>query len=114
MTQYRKEVDLLGEREVPADAYWGIHTLRAVENFNISNVTISDVPEFVRGMVMVKKAAGAHFLRRVGVKSLERLAHDYQFGIAFKFAAEQKLLEHSAGKGRDFFVDLNADSRLVN
>lgn len=52
----RKEVDLLGERDVPADAYWGIHTLRAVENFNISNVTISDVPEFVRGMVMVKKA----------------------------------------------------------
>ncbi|MBS5013970.1 MAG: aspartate ammonia-lyase, partial [Haemophilus parainfluenzae] len=29
MTQYRKEVDLLGERDVPADAYWGIHTLRA-------------------------------------------------------------------------------------
>ena len=56
MTQFRKEVDLLGERDVPADAYWGIHTLRAVENFNISNVTISDVPEFVRGMVMVKKA----------------------------------------------------------
>lgn len=52
----RIEVDLLGEREVPADAYWGIHTLRAIENFNISNVTISDVPEFVRGMVMVKKA----------------------------------------------------------
>ncbi|WP_032092369.1 aspartate ammonia-lyase [Necropsobacter rosorum] len=52
----RKEVDLLGEREVPADAYWGIHTLRAVENFKISNMTISDIPEFVRGMVMVKKA----------------------------------------------------------
>ena len=52
----RIEVDLLGEREVSNDVYWGIHTLRAVENFNISNVTISDVPEFVRGMVMVKKA----------------------------------------------------------
>lgn len=49
-------MDLLGEREVPADAYWGIHTLRAVENFNISNAVISDVPDFVRGMVMVKKA----------------------------------------------------------
>lgn len=36
MTVTRKEVDLLGEREVPADVYWGIHTLRAVENFNIS------------------------------------------------------------------------------
>ncbi|PSV24338.1 MULTISPECIES: aspartate ammonia-lyase [unclassified Photobacterium] len=53
----RIEEDLLGERHVPADAYWGIHTLRAIENFNISNTTISDVPEFVRGMVFTKKAA---------------------------------------------------------
>ncbi|AWX14888.1 aspartate ammonia-lyase [Mergibacter septicus] len=56
MSNTRKEVDLLGEREIPAEVYWGIHTLRAVENFNISKVTISDIPEFVRGMVMVKKA----------------------------------------------------------
>jgi len=53
----RIEEDLLGQRHVPADAYYGIHTLRAIENFNISNMTISDVPEFVRGMVMTKKAA---------------------------------------------------------
>ncbi len=52
----RVEEDLLGQRHVPADAYYGIHTLRAVENFNISNVTISDVPEFVRGMIMTKKS----------------------------------------------------------
>ncbi|SMB88256.1 aspartate ammonia-lyase [Pasteurella testudinis DSM 23072] len=57
MTAVRIEKDLLGEREVPAEVYWGIHTLRAVENFNISNAVISDIPEFVRGMVMVKKAA---------------------------------------------------------
>ena len=56
MKDVRVEVDLLGEREVPNDAYGGIHTLRAIENFNISRNTISDVPEFVRGMVMVKKA----------------------------------------------------------
>lgn len=55
--QYRIEEDLLGTREVPSEAYYGIHTVRAVENFNISNATISDVPEFVRGMVMTKKAA---------------------------------------------------------
>ncbi|MFH0255689.1 aspartate ammonia-lyase [Vibrio rumoiensis] len=55
--QFRIEEDLLGTREVPAEAYYGIHTIRAVENFNISNATISDVPEFVRGMVMTKKAA---------------------------------------------------------
>ncbi|CZF83290.1 aspartate ammonia-lyase [Grimontia marina] len=53
----RIEEDLLGERHVPSDAYYGIHTLRAVENFNISRTTISDVPEFVRGMVFTKKAA---------------------------------------------------------
>ncbi len=53
----RIEEDLLGMREVPAEAYYGIHTLRAIENFYISNSKISDIPEFVRGMVMVKKAA---------------------------------------------------------
>ncbi|QJW35624.1 aspartate ammonia-lyase [Cellulosimicrobium protaetiae] len=53
----RVEADLLGTREVPADAYWGIHTLRATENFQISGTVISDIPELVRGMVMVKKAA---------------------------------------------------------
>lgn len=57
MTATRLEKDLLGERAVPAEVYWGIHTLRAIENFNISNAVISDIPEFVRGMVMVKKAA---------------------------------------------------------
>lgn len=54
---FRTEEDLLGTREVPSDAYYGIHTVRAIENFNISNQCISDVPEFVRGMVMTKKAA---------------------------------------------------------
>lgn len=53
----RKEHDLLGTREVPADAYYGIHTVRAVENFTISSTTISDIPAFVKGMVYTKKAA---------------------------------------------------------
>lgn len=52
----RKETDLLGERLIFNDVYWGIHALRAVENFKISSQKISDIPEFVRGMVMVKKA----------------------------------------------------------
>ncbi|WP_295698911.1 lyase family protein, partial [uncultured Neisseria sp.] len=52
----RIEHDLLGDREIPANVYWGIHTLRAIENFKISTQKISDVPQFVRSMVMVKKA----------------------------------------------------------
>lgn len=54
---FRIEEDLLGKRKVPADAYYGIHTLRAIENFTISTTNISDIPELVRGMVFTKKAA---------------------------------------------------------
>ena len=53
----RIEHDLLGEMEVPNDVYYGVHTMRAIDNFQISWVTINNVPEFIRGMVMVKKAA---------------------------------------------------------
>ena len=53
----RVEVDLLGQREVPEQAYYGVHTLRAIENFRISHTTINDVPQMIRGMVMVKKAS---------------------------------------------------------
>lgn len=56
MTTWRNEVDLLGEKQVPTDAYYGIHTLRAMENFTISDRTINEVPSFIRGMVQVKKA----------------------------------------------------------
>jgi aspartate ammonia-lyase len=50
----RIEHDLLGEREIPADAYWGIHTLRATENFNLS--THKTAPALIKAMAIVKKA----------------------------------------------------------
>jgi aspartate ammonia-lyase len=53
----RRERDLLGEREVPAEAYWGIHTLRAVENFPITGIPIGHFPELVRALALVKQAA---------------------------------------------------------
>jgi len=53
----RSETDLLGSKSIPSDAYYGIHTLRAMENFEISNEKIGDCVEFVRGMVKTKKAA---------------------------------------------------------
>jgi aspartate ammonia-lyase len=61
----RSEHDLLGNAEVPADAYWGIHTLRAVENFPITGVPIGHFPDFVRALVLVKQAA-ARANRRLG------------------------------------------------
>ena len=53
----RTEEDLLGAREVPLEAYWGIHTLRAMENFQISGSVVGDEEAFVRGMVQVEKAS---------------------------------------------------------
>lgn len=54
---YRMEHDLLGEKQVPADAYYGIQTARALENFQISGRTVRDYPEFVRALAVVKLAA---------------------------------------------------------
>ncbi|TSD40398.1 aspartate ammonia-lyase [Rhodococcus sp. KBS0724] len=53
----RIEHDLLGDRDIPADAYWGIHTLRAVENFPISGIPISTYPDLVVALGCVKQAA---------------------------------------------------------
>src|SRR5690242_8351478 len=58
MTQpVRTEHDLLGDRAVPADAYYGIHTLRALENFPITGTPISIYPELVTALACVKQAA---------------------------------------------------------
>lgn len=54
---FRIEHDLLGDREIPADAYWGIHTLRAVENFPISGQTLQTAPELVIALAAIKQAA---------------------------------------------------------
>ena len=53
----RIEHDMLGERAIPADAYWGVHTLRAVENFPITGRAIGLWPELVRALALVKNAA---------------------------------------------------------
>lgn len=52
----RIEEDLLGCLDVPSEVYYGVHTLRAVDNFHISGTTVNQFPEFIRGMVQVKKA----------------------------------------------------------
>lgn len=53
----RREHDLLGERDVPYEYYYGIQTLRALENFNISGITLNFFPDLVKSLAMVKMAA---------------------------------------------------------
>src|ERR671916_459505 len=53
----RVEHDLLGQREVPADALYGVQTLRALENFPITGVPLREFPELVEALAAVKEAA---------------------------------------------------------
>jgi aspartate ammonia-lyase len=87
---FRTERDPLGERQVPSEAYYGIQTLRAMENFPISGVTAP--PELVTATILIKKAAA-----EANVAS-GRLAPD--IGDAIKRAADEIL----AGQLRDQFV----------
>jgi aspartate ammonia-lyase len=54
---FREEHDLIGDELVPVDAYYGIQTLRAIRNFDITGVPISHFPQLIRALAMVKKAA---------------------------------------------------------
>jgi aspartate ammonia-lyase len=71
LAKTRIESDSLGSREIPAEAYWGIHTLRAQENFDITKREISVYPELVTALAMVKQAA-ARANREVGALDAKR------------------------------------------
>ena len=53
----RIERDLLGEKEIPGDAYYGVQTARAKENFQISGIPINHYPGFIEAWAIVKLAA---------------------------------------------------------
>ena len=54
---YRIENDLLGDLQVPENAYYGVQTQRAIENFYISGVKLNQYPQFIKGLAYVKWAA---------------------------------------------------------
>ncbi|MDQ5840043.1 MAG: aspartate ammonia-lyase [Chloroflexota bacterium] len=87
---YRTETDPLGEKQVPADALYGIQTLRAVENFPISG--LRPLPAFVDAVIWIKKAAALTH------KQTGRL--EARLGDAIVRAADEIL----AGQHRDQFV----------
>jgi len=68
----RVEKDLLGEKNIPADAYYGVQTARALENFQLSGVLINHYPGFVEAWAMVKLAA-ARANTDVGAMKKDRL-----------------------------------------
>ncbi len=57
--KFRVESDLLGELQVPVDAYYGVQTQRALNNYKISTTRMCDYPEYIIAMAYVKMAAAA-------------------------------------------------------
>ncbi len=55
--KFRVESDLLGELQVPAEAYYGVQTQRAINNYKISGKHMCDYPEYVKAIAYVKLAA---------------------------------------------------------
>jgi aspartate ammonia-lyase len=92
MTQFRTEKDTLGEVKVPADALYGAQTQRARENFPISG--LPPQPDYLWGMVMIKKAAA--------LANMDTGRLDKAIGEAIVEAADEAL----AGKHQaDFVID---------
>ncbi len=73
---YRIESDLLGELEVPVDAYYGVQTQRALNNYHVSANHMSDYPDFVVSIAYVKWAAA------LANEELGALPHDVAQAIA--------------------------------
>ncbi len=66
----REEHDLLGYKQVPVEYYFGVQTMRALENFHISRVRLNFFPEFIRALADVKQAA-AEANRELGLLEAE-------------------------------------------
>jgi aspartate ammonia-lyase len=88
----RTEHDLLGDRAVPAEAYYGVHTVRALENFAITGSAISIYPDLVAALACVKQAAA------IANSELELL--DERRAVAIRLACE----EIREGRLHDQFV----------
>ena len=53
----RQETDLIGTREIPVEALYGVQSVRGFENFKISGKLMNDYPNFIKGMALTKKGA---------------------------------------------------------
>jgi aspartate ammonia-lyase len=110
----RIEKDLLGEKEVPANAYYGVQTARALENFRLSGVLINHYPGFVESWAIVKLAA-ARANTDVGAMKPERLAaieKASQAVLAGKYHDQFLVDWYQGGAGTS--TNMNANEVLAN
>lgn len=111
---YRTEHDLLGDKQVPESAYYGVQTARALENFHITGVPISHYPDLIRALAMVKMAA-ARANHECGIfgadvlKGIEAACKDLLDG---KFHEQFSVDVIQGGAGTS--VNMNANEVIAN
>ncbi len=110
----RMEKDLLGEKEIPANAYYGVQTARALENFQLSGVPINHYPGFIEAWAIVKLAA-AQANTDVGAMKPERLAAIEKATAAVRAGKynDQFLVDWYQG-GAGTSTNMNANEVLAN
>ena len=110
----RIEHDLLGEREIPDNSYYGIQTLRAVENFSISGIKLSLYPQLITSFAQVKTAA-ARANRDLGLlpdnlyKAIEKACDEVRTG-AFNGEFIIDMVQGGAGTS----TNMNANEVIAN
>lgn len=114
MTSSRIEHDFLGEKEISNDCYYGVQTLRAKENFDITGISIGSEPLFIKAFGFVKKAA-ALANRDLGIldaKKAEAIAYACDRLIAGEFTDQfiSDLIQGGAGTS----CNMNANEVIAN
>ena len=113
-TKFRVESDLLGELKVPADAYYGVQTQRALNNYKISTTRMCDYPEYVIAIAYVKMAA-ATANAELGVldpKIAEAICAACREIVAGKFHDQFPVDMMQGGAGTS--VNMNANEVIAN
>ncbi|WP_344701563.1 aspartate ammonia-lyase [Halomonas cibimaris] len=110
----RRESDLLGHLDVPASAYYGIQTLRAVHNFTLSGVSLSHHPRLIMALAMVKQAAADanHRLGNLETRRFEAIEHACQRIIHGEYH-DQFVVDMIQG-GAGTSTNMNANEVIAN
>jgi aspartate ammonia-lyase len=110
----RTERDLLGEREIPNEAYYGVQTARALENFQISGVPINHYPEFIEALALVKIAAarGNHDVGALSLAKKDAIEAAGRAVIEGKYHDQFQVDWYQGGAGTS--TNMNANEVLAN
>ncbi|MHA1136245.1 MAG: aspartate ammonia-lyase [Candidatus Thorarchaeota archaeon] len=107
--EFREESDLLGSRMIPKSAYWGIQTLRAQENFDVSHVNLSKYSTLIQSMAMVKKACAmanqdlGHLTSEFATAIIQACDEIIAGGLADQFVVD--MLQGGAGTSTNMCVN---------